>query len=653
MAWRSRLRWGGNRLGALAITVAYALVGAFWVFISDRLLERSLYGRAGMGWAQTAKGWLYVLVTAAVLYPLARGWERHLRRSEERYRALFDGGSDAVLVYDESVDGESPALVEVNGVACEWLGYSRDELLARALGDVIVGPQRPWDPGGASDEADAFARLYEAELLARDGRHIPVEVSARRVRVDGRRTVLAVARDIGERRCAGQALRVRDAALNASIAGMVSIDLNGIVTYANPSFARMWGYRDSEQIVGTRVDSFMVLPQEAATISSALWEVGRWAGQARAKRRDGTPFDVQVWASLVHGDDGEPISAAAWAIDITERLAAERALRDSEEKYRLLVENANEVILVAQDGWLRYMNRRAEEVFRLTLEELTAHPFADRIHPDDRAMVMERHRARLRGEGYPRPYAFRILDGRNEVRWVEVSGVTMAWEGKPASLNFISDITERKMAEDALRESEERYRLLVENQGEGIAMADPDDSFTFANRAAEEIFGVGPSGLIGKNISEFVTPEQLATIQEQTALRRRGHKSTYEIAITRPDGQERTLLLTAAPQTDREGRFVGTFGIFRDVTERKHAEEERERLIGELQEALSQVKTLRGLLPICANCKKVRDDGGYWHMVETYVRDHSDAEFTHTLCPECMAKLYPQYADSEEQEGRR
>jgi len=236
---------------------------------------------------------------------------------------------------------------------------------------------------------------------------------------------------------------------------------------------------------------------------------------------------------------------------------------------------------------------------------------------------------------------------------VEASGVTMEWEGKPAALNFLSDITERKQAEDALRDSEERYRTLVENQGEGIAMADAEDGFTFANPAAEEIFGVEPGALVGRHVREFVTPEQWAVIEGQTALRRQGHKSTYEIEIERPDGEKRTILLTAAPRIDRQGRFMGTFGIFRDVTEHKRVELERERLIAELQEALAQVKTLRGLLPICANCKRVRDDDGYWHMVEAYVRDHSQAEFTHTLCPECMAKLYPEYVDSEDSESSR
>jgi hypothetical protein len=84
---------------------------------------------------------------------------------------------------------------------------------------------------------------------------------------------------------------------------------------------------------------------------------------------------------------------------------------------------------------------------------------------------------------------------------------------------------------------------------------------------------------------------------------------------------------------------------FLDITERKQAEEERERLIGELQEALAKVKTLSGLLPICASCKRIIDDRGYWQQIEAYIRDHSEAEFSHSVCPECAEELYPEVYD--------
>ncbi|MGB9593571.1 MAG: hypothetical protein ACPL7R_05490, partial [Anaerolineae bacterium] len=95
------------------------------------------------------------------------------------------------------------------------------------------------------------------------------------------------------------------------------------------------------------------------------------------------------------------------------------------------------------------------------------------------------------------------------------------------------------------------------------------------------------------------------------------------------------------PLADRRGRGQGRLAILRDITEAKQAEQERERLIQSLQDALGQVKTLRGLLPICANCKKIRDDSGYWRQVEDYVHEHSEADFSHGLCPDCMRQLYP------------
>lgn len=85
----------------------------------------------------------------------------------------------------------------------------------------------------------------------------------------------------------------------------------------------------------------------------------------------------------------------------------------------------------------------------------------------------------------------------------------------------------------------------------------------------------------------------------------------------------------------------GVIGIARDITERKVAEQERERLITELREALAKVKILSGFLPICASCKKIRNDAGYWEQIEEYITGHSEAEFSHGICPECAEKMYP------------
>lgn len=94
------------------------------------------------------------------------------------------------------------------------------------------------------------------------------------------------------------------------------------------------------------------------------------------------------------------------------------------------------------------------------------------------------------------------------------------------------------------------------------------------------------------------------------------------------------------------------FGVSMDITERKRAEEQRERLVRELTEAMAQVKQLRGMLPICASCKKIRDDAGYWSQIETYIHKHTDVEFSHSVCPDCFRKLYPEYSDEADRQRR-
>ena len=117
----------------------------------------------------------------------------------------------------------------------------------------------------------------------------------------------------------------------------------------------------------------------------------------------------------------------------------------------------------------------------------------------------------------------------------------------------------------------------------------------------------------------------------------------YGYEVVKKDGTRGFHELFACPMRDETGKSIGFRGIAHDITERKLAENERERLIKELKEALAKVKRLSGLLPICSYCKKIRDDKGYWNQIEGYLKDHSGAEFSHSICPECAKKYYPDY----------
>ncbi|HKI50087.1 MAG TPA: PAS domain S-box protein, partial [Desulfobacteria bacterium] len=159
-------------------------------------------------------------------------------------------------------------------------------------------------------------------------------------------------------------------------------------------------------------------------------------------------------ASLLYDSAGEVMGAIESIRDITEMKEYERALKESEEKYRLLVENATDAIFIAQDGMLKFANRQAEKMTGYSREELAQIPIIDVIHPEDRDMVLERHLKRLKGEETASSYVFRLLNKSGALFTVELNAVMIKWEERPATINFIKDITEQKKLEAHLQQIE-------------------------------------------------------------------------------------------------------------------------------------------------------------------------------------------------------
>jgi PAS domain S-box-containing protein len=207
------------------------------------------------------------------------------------------------------------------------------------------------------------------------------------------------------------------------------------------------------------------------------------------------------------------------------------------------------------------------------------------------------------------------------------------------------EIAERKRVEEALRESEEKYSTLVEDSLTGIYI-DQDRKIVFSNKRFAEIFGYSRDELMGMESWKLVHAEDKAWTDEIRTQRLKGEQapSEYEARGLTKDG-ETIWVARRNTRIEYRGR-PAILGNIVDITKQKNAEEEREKLVEELQDALAQVRTLSGLLPICASCKKIRDDKGYWRQIEAYIRDHSEAEFSHSICPECTKKIYPELYDT-------
>lgn len=164
------------------------------------------------------------------------------------------------------------------------------------------------------------------------------------------------------------------------------------------------------------------------------------------------------------------------------------------------------------------------------------------------------------------------------------------------------------------------------------------------NSGAERVFGFAAPEMIGESIECIMPRDRQSEILDMRDLIERGRRvDRVETVRLRKDGRKIDVSITISPIKNAEGIIHGASIVARDVTERKEQEKERLHLIQELTEALKRVKTLSGLLPICASCKKIRNDDGYWEQVETYIKSRSNAEFTHGICPDCVKELYPEY----------
>ncbi len=191
-----------------------------------------------------------------------------------------------------------------------------------------------------------------------------------------------------------------------------------------------------------------------------------------------------------------------------------------------------------------------------------------------------------------------------------------------------------------------RLAAIIESSDDAIIGRDLDGNIISWNGGAAKLYGYSEQEAIGQPLTFLLAPEtekELAPLRER--LWQGQHISHFETVRRRKDGELVDVSLSISPVRNTAGKIVGTSSIARDISERRRAEREREQLLADLQNVLGEVQTLSGLLPICAHCKKIRDDKGYWNQIELYLRDHSSAKFTHSICPDCSDKHFKGFLD--------
>lgn len=212
----------------------------------------------------------------------------------------------------------------------------------------------------------------------------------------------------------------------------------------------------------------------------------------------------------------------------------------------------------------------------------------------------------------------------------------------PRLVAKVARFIERKQAEEPLA----RLASIVENSDDGIIGTTLNGIITSWNFGAQRMYGYGPAQMIGNSIFATLPADKCDELRGILNCVRKGLRvNNFQTRGLREDGTVIDVSITLSPIINVYGEVTGASAITRDITERILAEEEREHLIEELHEALAEVKTLQGILPICMYCRQVRDDKGAWESLEVYVQEHTDTNFSHGMCEPCSKKMYPEIFD--------
>ncbi len=267
-------------------------------------------------------------------------------------------------------------------------------------------------------------------------------------------------------------------------------------TFITENVRNQLGYEPHEFTERSDFWSSHIHPDDAPRILSNLtnlFERGYHTHEYRFLHKDGTYRWMYDESRLIYDVDGKPTDIVGNWMDITDRKQAEEALRESEEKYRLLTEQNLLGVIIIQDGFVKYVNKAASELTEYSIKEALnweINEFGRLFHPDDLEFVMEQAQKKQEGaKNVVTRYSYRIITKSGKVKWVDQYSKTIIFEGKTADLITIIDITERKRAEDGLRESKEKYRQLSDSLPQIVFETDEKGNLTFTNRMAFDILG--------------------------------------------------------------------------------------------------------------------------------------------------------------------
>jgi PAS domain S-box-containing protein len=523
-----------------------------------------------ISWSNTAildrEGNPQYLVGTGIDITERREAEDALRESEELYRQMFVENRAVKLL----IDPASGQIVDANPAACAFYGYSHRELLQLRIWDINTLSQADVEQQMSRAASRQHGQFTFPHRLA-SGEIRDVEIRSGPVNVKGRKLLYSVVNDISEQRSAEEQYRT---ILRTAMDGFWMVDTDGKILEVNDAYCQLSGYSRDELLqmhVGD-VEATDISPDIAALVERVR-ATGGHRFETRHRRQDGTLVDLEVSVSCMDTDAGRLV---AFFRDVTDRKRAEQALRDSEERFRLMVEGSEQVFFYVHDKEHRfqYLSPSIRQVLGYGPEELTGRPYEVVLtgDPSDAVVTEYTDTGLATGEGLSTYTALtRHKDGRTvTVELVESplvqDGVVVGMQG------FARDITERIAAEKELQIQKASLEQLFDNSPEAVVLLDNDNRVTRANPEFTRLFGYEMPEVIGARIDDLIVPHdkhsEAISITESIV---QGKTISTDAVRLRKDGTPIHVSILGTP-IHVDGNQVAVYGIYRDISNRKEAE---------------------------------------------------------------------------------
>ncbi|MGO9117188.1 MAG: PAS domain S-box protein [Desulfomonilaceae bacterium] len=490
-----------------------------------------------------------------------------LEELKDKYLDLYDLAPVGYVTINEH-----GVIIEANLTFAHLLGIARNRLVGKHFSQFVAPSDRPTYLSHRQGLVERRAeQTCELGLIRNDGSLFNARLQSIPLLGEhgsiGCRTVVS---NIAEFKKADEALRESEelhrAIFNNAGIGIDMVDKQGRFEHVNPALADMLEYTQ-EELQNLTIDQ-VSHPEDIEPSKSKLEDFFRgkidsYRLEKRYVSKNGNIIWADVSVSAMRDVGGRNIRDIGVISDITSRKNAERALRDSEEKYRLLVENANEAIFIAQGDFIKFANPRTVEILGYSADELASTPLAELIHPDDREILLERYGKRLRGQPVEQVDPFRIITKSGITKWVELNAVRIQWDGRPATLNLGNDITERKR----MREAQSRLTTAVEQAAEGIVITDAQGTVQYVNPAYAEITGYAVEEVLGRNPSILKSGKHPKSFYKEMWNTITGGRTwSGHLINKKKNGSLFEEEATISPVRDAFGDIINYVAVKRDVT---------------------------------------------------------------------------------------